>query len=139
MKKFLLLLTAFSISSFAFAKKVKFSVDMSSADSVSSKGVHVMGDFQIAAGYAKIWDPGLTEMTKEGTTNIYSIVVNIPAGKKYEYTFINGDLGYEGEYVPDQSRLSDTLANRWIFIDSLDNGITDIGAIQFSTNAPAGK
>jgi alpha-amylase len=138
MKKTLLLLMALSISSVVFAKKVKFSVDMS-AEVVSANGVHIAGDFQVAAGYPNNFDPATTELTQEGTTDIYSIEVNIPAGKKYEYYFVNGDLSYEVEYIPDYSRLNDSLANRWIFIDSLDNGTTDIGAIVFGTNAPAGK
>jgi hypothetical protein len=129
---------ALSISFGAFAKKIKFSVDMS-AETVSVNGVHVMGDFQVAAGYAQNWDPGLTKLTQEGSTGIYSIVVDIPAGKKYEYSYVNGDLSYEAEYIPEASRISDTLANRWIFVDSLDNSTTDIGAIIFATNAPAGK
>lgn len=139
MKKFLIVLIASSITSFAFAKKVKFSVDLSD-ETVNANGVHVMGDFQKAAGYADDWAPDLTELTQEGTTNIYSIVVNIPAGKKYEYRFVNGHFSYEAEYVPNESRLIDPdFDNRWIYIDSLDNGTTDIGAIKFAKNAPANK
>lgn len=139
MKKFLFVLLASSITTFASAKSVKFSVDLAD-ENVSPNGVHVMGDFQIAAGYAKDWAPNLTEMKQEGTTSIYSIVVNIPAGKKYEYRFVNGDLGYEAEYVPNESRLVDPEQdNRWIYIDSLDNSTQEIGAIKFSKNAPADK
>jgi alpha-amylase len=139
MKKFLLLIIACSFTAFAFAKKVKFSVDMTGV-AVSVNGVHVMGDFQKLAGYPADWASDATELTKEGSTDIYSIEVNIPAGAKYEYRFINGDQGYESEFVPDKSRLiHPDFDNRWIFIDSLDNSTYDIGAIKFAQNAPTGK
>jgi alpha-amylase len=139
MKKLLLLLIACSITTFAVAKKLKFSVDMS-AQVVSPNGVHVMGDFQILAGYAKDWDPGLTKMVQEGSTSIYSVTVDIPAFTMYQYRYINGDLGYEAEFVPYYSRLQDPdFDNRWIYVDSLDNGTMDIGAILYEKNAPAGK
>jgi hypothetical protein len=140
MKKLLFLLIASSLTTGAFAKKIKFSVDMT-AETVSPNGVHVMGDFQKLAGYADDWAPDLTELTQEGTSNIYSIEVDIPAGRKYEYRFINGNLGYETEYVPVESRFYDPegFDNRWIYLDSLDNGTTDIGAIKYAQNAPEGK
>ncbi len=139
MKKFLLILIACSVTTFAVAKKLKFSVDMSE-EIVSPNGVHVMGDFQVAAGYAKDWATDLTKMTQEGSTSIYSITVDIPAFTMYQYRFINGDLGYEAEFVPNESRLIDPdMDNRWLYVDSLDNGVTDIGAILYEKNAPAGK
>lgn len=122
----------------ASAKKVKFAVDMSN-ETVSSLGVHVVGDFQVAAGYALDWDPSLTELTQEGSTNIYSIVVNIPAFQKYEFRFINGDQTYESEFIPDESRVGYNFNdNRWFYLDSLQNDTTNIGAIVFGGNAPAG-
>lgn len=139
MKKNILFLLAIVISSLTYAKQVKFSVDMTD-ETVSPNGIHVMGDFQIPAGYFENWSPDATKLTKEGSTNIYSIVVTIPAFKMYQYRFVNGDLSYEGEYVPNESRLVDpSQDNRWLYIDSLNNGITDIGAIKFGKNAPAGK
>jgi hypothetical protein len=139
MKKFLFLLFAFTITTGAFAKKLKFSVDMS-AETVSPNGVHVMGDFQIASGDTADWDPGLTELIQEGSTNIYSVTVDVPAFTMYQYRYVNGDQGYEAEFVPYESRLVDPLMdNRWIYVDSLDNTIMDIGAIIYGKNAPAGK
>ena len=140
MKKLLLFLFAFSLTTFAFAKKVKFSVDLSDEPSVDPNGVHVMGDFQKLAGYAEDWAPDLTMLTKEGNTNIYSITVNIPAGRHYEYKYINGKEGYQAEFIPFKSRFIDPdVDNRWFYLDSLDSGITDIGAVKFKGNAPAGK
>jgi hypothetical protein len=139
MKKLVVFIIAFTFTTCAFAKKVKFSVDMSD-EVVSPNGIHVMGDFQVLAGYDSDWAPDLTELTKEGSTNIYSIIVDIPARAKYEYRYVNGDLSYEGEYVPNESRLIDpAFDNRWIYVDSLDANPLDIGAVKFGKNAPAGK
>jgi hypothetical protein len=139
MKKLLLLLLASSISTFAIAKKIKFSVDMF-GNTASPNGIHVMGDFQVAAGYADDWAPDLTKMIQEGSTTIYSVTVDIPAFNMYQYRFVNGDQGLEVETVPSGSRLIDPDAhNRWFYVDSLDNGTTEIGAILYEKNAPAGK
>ncbi|NUM31401.1 MAG: T9SS type A sorting domain-containing protein [Bacteroidetes bacterium] len=121
------------------AKIVKFSVDMT-GQSINSAGVHISGDFQISAGYAANWDSEATPMTKEGNTDIYSVVVNIPAFKKYEYKFVNGDQFYNVEFVPEKSRVGyDFIDNRWIYIDSLNNDTLNLPAIIFAGNAPAGK
>jgi hypothetical protein len=138
MKKILPLLLIM-LTTTAFAKKVKFAVDMGT-DSVSILGAHIQGDFQIASGLAADWDPGATLLTQEGTTNIYSVVVDIPAFKKYEYSFVNGIQGYEVESIPLESQVQyNFLINRFIYIDSTANDTTDIGAVRFSGNAPAGK
>lgn len=139
MKKnlFLFALTIFTASTL-FAKKVKFAVDMTGIPT-SSLGIHVNGDFQVAAGYPLDWDPASTTLTQEGSTNIYSIIVNIPAFTKYEYRFINGDQSYEAEAVPNESRVDLFDDNRWIYVDSLSNDTMFVGAIQFGQNAPAGK
>lgn len=127
------------ISLFASAKKVKFAVDMSTY-TISAFGIHVMGDFQAAAGYTLgNWQPGTTQLIQEGSSTVYSIIVDIPAFQKYEYKFINGDQSYEAEFVPDQSRVGHFFNdNRWIYVDSLANDTTFVGAIKFSGNAPAG-
>lgn len=139
MKKILLFLSVFAFNSTGFAKKVKFAVDMSS-QTVSPSGVHVMGDFQVLAGYDSDWAPDLTKLTQEGSTGIYSIVVDIPARASYEYIFVNGDLGYESEIVPHESRLIDPdFDNRWIYLDSLDDGVFNMEPVKFGQNAPAGK
>jgi hypothetical protein len=78
-------------------------------------------------------------MIKEGTTDIYSLQVEIPAFQKYEYRFVNGDYSYDSEFVPTASRVKDFMDNRWIYIDSLDAGVTDIGAIMYAGNAPKDK
>ena len=138
MKKSLLLLAVSFLTLSLSAKKVKFAVDMT-GQITSTLGVHVVGDFQEAAGYALNWDPASVTLTQEGSTNIYSIIVTIPAFTKYEYHFVNGDQTYESEFVPDESRVGYNFDdNRWLYVDSLANDTTFVGAILFSGNAPAG-
>lgn len=138
MKRTMFILLAV-ISTAAFAKKVKFAVDLTGFE-ISPNGVHVTGDFQTLAGFpGGDWEPGTTPMQKEGETDIYSIVVDIPALQKYEYRFVNGDQFYETEFIPLESRVGyDFNDNRWIFVDSLVNDTTFSGAIVFGGNAPAG-
>ena len=138
MKKFLLVLSFFLALTSASAKQVKFAVDMSGLVT-STLGIHVVGDFQEAAGYPLNWDPTTTTLIQEGSTDVYSIIVNIPAFTKYEYRFVNGDQTYEAEFVPDESRVGyNFIDNRWMYVDSLANDTSFVGAILFGGNAPAG-
>jgi hypothetical protein len=139
MNKHLILLLLMLAALSANAKKVKFSVDMT-GQTLSPNGVHVAGDFQDEAGYAGgDWQSNTTEMTSEAGTQIYSVVVDIPAFAKYEYKFINGDEWYEVEFVPLESRVGyDFNDNRWVYVDSLFNDTTLIPPVLFSGNAPAG-
>lgn len=123
----------------ANAKTVKFAVDMT-GQTISPNGVHVAGDFQEEAGYeGGDWQSNTTEMTNEPGTEIYSVVVNIPAFAKYEYKFLNGDQWYEVEFVPLESRVGyDFNDNRWVYVDSVYNDTTMILPVVFSGNAPAG-
>jgi hypothetical protein len=123
------------------AKKVKFSVDMTGL-TVLSTGVHVAGDFQTLAGYAGgDFNAGTTQMFQEPSdTNIYSVIVDIPAFAKYEFRFFNGDQSYETEFIPVLSQIGYNFNdNRWIYVDSTANDTTFVGAIPFSGNAPTGK
>jgi hypothetical protein len=132
---FSLVLTCYAL----YAKKVKFAVDMDTF-AISPNGIHVSGDFQTLAGYpGGDWTSDQTECVQEGTTTIYSVVVDIPAFAKYEYKFVNGDQFYEVEFVPLESRVGYSFNdNRWIWVDSLANDTTFVGAIIFAGNAPAG-
>lgn len=140
MKKIILFSWVLLISVSVFAKKVKFAVDMT-GQTVSPNGVHISGDFQTVAGFSGgDWNSATCAMLQEGSSEIYSIVVDIPAFQKYEYRIINGDLFYESEFVPVESRVGyDFNDNRWIYIDSLANDTTFVGAILFGGNAPEGK
>ncbi|MDI9340118.1 MAG: T9SS type A sorting domain-containing protein [Sediminibacterium sp.] len=139
MKKVIALALAGLFSVSLHAKKVKFAVDLTGA-TISPNGVHIIGDFQTIAGFGTNWDPGTTTLTQEGTSSIYSIIVTIPAFQKYEYKFVNGNQTYEAEFVPDESRVDGVSNdNRWLYVDSLANDTTFVGAIVFGANAPSGK
>ncbi|MDZ4204366.1 MAG: T9SS type A sorting domain-containing protein [Bacteroidales bacterium] len=140
MKRTTTIIFLLALSMIASAKKVKFAVDLTGFE-ISANGVHVTGDFQTLAGFpGGDWASNTTPLTKEGSSDIYSRVVDIPAFQKYEYRFINGDQFYETEFVPVESRVGyDFNDNRWIYVDSIANDTTFVGAIVFGGNAPAGK
>jgi hypothetical protein len=139
MEKSILISLSLLLTLTTFAKKVKFEVDMTD-QTISTYGVHVSGDFQALAGYpGGDWQPGTTEMTNESGTQIYSVVVEIPAFAKYEYKFLNGDQWYDVEFVPQESRVGYNFNdNRWIFVDSIANDTTTTLPIIYSGNAPSG-
>jgi Secretion system C-terminal sorting domain len=142
MKNKLLIALLSLITITASAKKVKLAVNMK-GQIINSTGIHVYGDFQTAIGVATNWDATATPLIKEtADTNIYSTVVNLPAFYAYQYKFINGDQSYEIEFVPLVSRVGFVGGvendNRWLYIDSLANDTTFIGATKFSTNAAEG-
>jgi len=133
----IILLSLLSIKS-ATARKVKFAVDMS-AETIASSGVFISGDFQKAAGLGENF-VAFTPLTREGTTNIYSIVVDIPAPAKYEYAFLNGNQWYYVEAIPVESGVDYEFDNyRWIYVDEAGSDTLSLGAVKFSGNAPAGK
>lgn len=140
MKKLFLLFCFFALVSVTEAKKVKFTVNMF-GQAISPNGVHVSGDFQLAAGFPGAnWDCDQMLMTQEAVdTNLYSLIVDIPAFQKYEYKFINGDLCYEVEVVPELNRAEYNFSDsRWIYVDSLSNDTSETGAILFGGTAPQG-
>lgn len=144
MKRLLLLsLVSLLAVGMANAGKIKFAVDMT-GQTVSGNGVHIAGDFQSEAGASSDWVPNETMLSQEGSSNIYSIVLDIPANVKYEYKFLNGNTWGDVETVPNESRVKASGAgandNRWIWLDSNSNGDTlFIGAVGYGGNAPAGK
>lgn len=140
MKKVLVCLVLALLANGLFAKKVKFAVDMGTY-TINVNGIHLMSDFQAYLGLAGgDWQPNTLQLTQEGTSTIYSTILNLPAFTKYEFKFVNGIFGYEAEFVPDQSRVGYSFNdNRWLYLDSLANDTTFVGAIPFSGNAPVGK
>lgn len=135
----ILLLTAMLPATLS-AKKVKFSVNLNGI-AANVTGVHIVGDFQTLAGFpGGDWNSATTPMWQEPSdTNIYSIVVDLPAFAKYEFKFANGDQFYEVEFVPVESRVGYNFNDsRWIYLDSLAPDTTLVGPIVFSGNAPAG-
>ncbi|MFY8021772.1 MAG: T9SS type A sorting domain-containing protein [Bacteroidia bacterium] len=123
------------------AKKVKLSVNMK-GQTINPNGLHVSGDFQTLAGFpGGDWNSATTALTVDpNNSNIFSVIVDIPAGRKYEFKFVNGDLFYEVEFVPEESRVGyDFNDNRWFYLDSLANDTTLIGPLMFAGNAPESK
>ncbi len=140
MKKLSILCLILFVLSNANAKRVKFAVDMRGVP-INATGMHISGDFQTAAGYiGGDWCSDCTPLTIEAQDSIYSIVVDIPAFAKYEYKFLNGDQFYDAEFVPVESRIGYNFNDsRWIYVDSLADDTTFVGAIRFAANAPANK
>jgi hypothetical protein len=75
-------------AAFAQNKTVTLRVDMT-GQTVSADGVHVAGNFQVAAGFASDWTPNITPLTNEGN-GLYTVTISVPAGT-YEYKYINGN------------------------------------------------
>lgn len=139
MKKILTLALVLLVVSSSFAKKVKFAVDMTTY-TINVNGIHMMSDFQTKIGLLADWDPSTLQLNQEGTSTVYSVILDLPAFNKYEFKFINGIFGYEAEFVPEQSKVGYLFNdNRWLYLDSLKNDTTFVGAIPFSGNAPVGK
>lgn len=140
MKKIYTLALAMMFAGAAWAQRsVTFQVDMT-GQTINANGVHVAGDFQMAAGAAGNWDPSATSLTQVGTTNIYAVTVTIPDGT-YQYKFIN-DNGWGGvESVPAASQVSAGLGfnggndNRWVVITADDT----LAPVLFSGAAPSGQ
>ena len=125
------------VSTLAQTVEVTFQVDMSN-EVVSSKGVHIAGNFQSAAGLGNDWNPGSTQLSDADGDDIYSITVQIPANT-YEYKFINGDAWGSDENPPGQCSVGSTN-NRQVTIGDNDivlppvpfNGC--LGSVRFSVN-----
>ncbi|HMQ47255.1 MAG TPA: alpha-amylase family glycosyl hydrolase [Saprospiraceae bacterium] len=77
---------------------LRFSVNMS-GQSISPNGVHVMGDFQAAAGLAQNWDPNSLPMEDLNGDGTYEVAVIVPPGT-YQYLFVNGNSTMEAESLP---------------------------------------
>lgn len=133
MKKIYFLISALVSSSVLLAQTfaVTFQVDMAT-QTVSSNGVHIAGNFQQAAGFSNNWDPSATQLTQVGTSTVYAVTVNIPAGT-YEYKFINGNSWGTDESVPGTCA---TNGNRSVTI----TGATTVPVVCFGmcTPCPAG-
>ncbi len=140
MKKIIVALVLVLACTSLSAKKIRFAVDMGT-HTISPMGVHLMGDFQAYLGLPLgDWQSNTLRLWQVGTSTVYDTVLDLPAFAKYEFKFVSGDQGYEAEFVPDPSRVGYSFNdNRWLYLDSLSNDTTFVGAIPFSGNAPVGK
>jgi len=91
---------------------VTFQVDMNT-QTIGANGARIMGDFQVAAGYAANWDPNATEVVNVGGS-IYNVTVNIPAGT-YEYKFLKDSVLGSEESIPAACQVN---GNRGVTINS---------------------
>ena len=101
MKKiYLALIMAFAFGTGLSAQtfQVTLEVDMSNVGMIADS-VTVAGNFQVAAGYASDWTPGITVLTDANNDDIYDITLTLPAGS-YEYKFLNGTAWGTDEGVP---------------------------------------
>jgi hypothetical protein len=101
MKKFTFLIFAMVFAVFVANSQnfdLTFQVDMA-GQVVNPAGVSVAGNFQVAAGYASDWTPGITVLSQVGATTVYELTVSLPAGY-YNFKYINGDSWGQDESVP---------------------------------------
>ena len=138
MKRIYTLLVSMLIGGVAMAQTaaVTFQVDMSNT-TVSPNGVHVAGDWQVAAGYSSNWDATSAVMTDVNSDGIYTLTVNLPAGE-YQFKYINGS-SWEDQF-PLAAQLGGGNSNRYFAVGQyqIDNGMT-LPAVTFNGAAPAGK
>lgn len=102
---------------------VTFQVDMNTQTTVDDT-VSVAGNFQVAAGYASDWTPGITRLTDTNMDGVYDLTVQLPAGS-YEYKFINGAAWGLDESVPGACQVN---GNRGITV----SGDTTIPVVCFA-------
>jgi glycosidase len=69
-------------------QKLRLSVNMTGLD-ISPEGVHVMGNFQEAAGFSENWNLASTPMEDLNGDGTYEVEFVVPPGT-YQYVFING-------------------------------------------------
>jgi hypothetical protein len=143
MKKSITLSILIFITFCGFAKKVRFRVDMS-GQTISSNGVRIAGNFQALAGYGSDWSPSATPMSNGGSGSIYSVTVDVPSGRFYEYKFINGNDWPGSENVPALVQVGHPVNggsnnNRWSFVDSTSADTLILPAVLFGGVAPVNK
>lgn len=134
MKKiYSLLIALLSTGALMAQHNVTFRVDLGSTPA-NANGVHVAGDFQMAAGAAGNWDPAATALSNV-SGSIYEVQVTIPAGV-YQYKFINDNDWPGVESVPAavQVDLGNGNDNRWFNV----MGDTVLSAVMFGGAAPTG-
>ncbi len=104
---------------------LRLAINMS-GESVSPNGVHVMGDFQAAAGYPDDWDIQATPMTDANADGTFEITLQVPAGT-YQYAFINGIAAADVENPPVECSVpgNDGMRYREITVD-FDAGTSEV-------------
>ncbi len=78
--------------------ELRFSVNMKDVP-VAPEGVHVMGNFQAAAGYGANWNPVSIPLTDGNGDGTYHVSITVTPGT-YQYRFVNGNTVEAAEIVP---------------------------------------
>ncbi len=89
---------------------VVFSVDMA-GQVISAEGVHVMGNFQVAAGFANNWNPSSIEMNDINADGTYEVSLSLVPGD-YQYLVVNGNTASNAETPPIDCTVDDGNGNR---------------------------
>ena len=89
---------------------VVFSVDMA-GQIISAEGVHVMGNFQEAAGFADNWNPSSIEMKDINADGTYEVSLSLIPGH-YQYLVVNGNTATDAETPPIDCTIDDGNGNR---------------------------
>ena len=106
-------------ASYAMAQQsVTFVADMREQVVDLSKGVHVAGNWQAAAGFDSDWDPSLSMMTDADGDGVYELNVMLPDGT-YEYKFVNGNAWGSDEGAPNDCSPNDN-GNRGFTVAGMD-------------------
>jgi len=87
------------------------SVNMQNEE-VSANGVHVMGDFQEAAGYPANWDSATIPMEDINNDGTYEARIPVPPGT-YQYLFVNGNALPDAE-SPGTSCTIENEEGNWV-------------------------
>jgi hypothetical protein len=124
MKKiYMILATVVTFATTAIAQNytVVFAVDASQMVSVSDTGIHIAGNFQMAAGMSPDWTPSAGTMEDNDGNGVWQVTVSLPAGT-YLYKYINGNEWGDNEGTALDATCSVTDAsgnvNREIIISS---------------------
>lgn len=88
---------------------LQLAVNMSQ-EQVSPNGVHVMGDFQAAAGMATNWDPASLQLEDENGDGTYEISISVVPGN-YQYVFVNGNSSSDQEILTSDCAKDDGNGN----------------------------
>ncbi|NNC95414.1 MAG: T9SS type A sorting domain-containing protein [Chitinophagales bacterium] len=88
---------------------IRFIVNLD-GNPVSPSGLHVMGDFQSAAGFTSDWDPSSIELQDGNGDGTYEVEIQLPPGT-YQYLYVNGNTGPEAESPPASCTADDGNGN----------------------------
>ncbi|QHJ08774.1 alpha-amylase family glycosyl hydrolase [Hymenobacter busanensis] len=81
------------------ATQLRFAVDMN-GQTVTTAGVHVIGNFQALAGYGTNNDATAVPLRDADGDGVYEVQISLPAPGLFQYRFVNGSTLAGAETVP---------------------------------------